>query len=86
MKSKCSSCPFGGNGDPELRESVISRNLLNQSQICHHPTLSGKAETHLCRGARDVQLVWLYRLGFIEQPTDRAFSEAAVKRGRDIHD
>jgi SAM-dependent methyltransferase len=37
---------------PLIDNSVCSR-ILEASQICHHPRLSGKKETNLCRGARD---------------------------------
>jgi hypothetical protein len=79
MKRKCVTCPFGPNGDPLIRRGVESR-LFKGSQQCHHPLLSGKTETHLCRGARDEQLTILYRVGFIEAETDEAFA----KRSREL--
>jgi hypothetical protein len=80
MKSKCASCPFGANGDPELAANVLNRTLFQSSQICHHPRLHGKRETHLCRGQRDEQLVLLQRMGLIEDATDAAFE----KRSREL--
>lgn len=73
MPAKCASCPFNDSGDIELRNKVIERTSLNASQICHHPRLINKKETHLCRGARDMQLTILYRLGLIPEPTDESF-------------
>jgi hypothetical protein len=81
MTAKCASCPFGENGDVELRNRVMERTILNASQICHHPRLYGKKETHLCRGARDEQLTILHRLGWIPEATDAAFAEASRRAG-----
>jgi hypothetical protein len=75
MKQQCATCPFGPNGDPRTCSGVIERSVrLNSSQICHHPSLHGKRETHLCRGARDLQLKLLTAFGAISAPTDEAFS------------
>lgn len=82
MSSMCVTCPFRPGGDVELQNRVLSRTLLNASQICHHPRTHGKRETHLCRGARDVQLTILHRLGMIAEPTDAAFAEASEKHLR----
>lgn len=78
MKAKCSTCPFAN--DPELAQAVLDRTLFQSSQICHHPALHGKKETHLCRGQRDVQLELLARMGMIDAPTDEAFT----KRSREL--
>jgi hypothetical protein len=75
MKKRCVSCPFNPDGDAILRESVLSRTLFQSSQLCHHPILSRRKETHLCRGQRDVQLELLARMGMIEAPTDEAFEK-----------
>ena len=79
MAAKCESCPFREGGDMELRNRVMERTVLQASQICHHPRLHGKKETHLCRGARDEQLTILFRLGMLPEPTDRAFAEASAR-------
>ncbi len=80
MPAKCKTCPFGPNGDPQLAHAVLDRTLFQSSQICHHPVLKKKKETHLCRGQRDEQLVLLHRMGWIEEPTDEAFT----KRSREL--
>ena len=77
MAEKCASCPFREGGDIELRNRVMERVNISSSQICHHPRLHGKKETHLCRGARDEQLTILYRMGLIPEPTDAAFAETS---------
>ncbi len=76
MKSRCTSCPFNPKGDRQVRAMVEARSLKEGSQICHHPRLYGKKETHLCRGARDHQLVIFHRLGIIKSATDRAWAAA----------
>lgn len=78
MQKKCSSCPFredtdGKCNDPKLVERIKKDVLQEASQICHHPRLSDKEETHLCRGARDFQLQIFHRIGFLETPTDLAW-------------
>jgi hypothetical protein len=79
MAEKCASCPFREGGDKELANRVLARTILQASQICHHPALYGKKQTHLCRGARDEQLTILHRMGLIPEPTDRAFMEASER-------
>lgn len=79
MAEKCASCPFREGGDIELRNRVLGRTILQASQICHHPRLHGKKQTHLCRGARDEQLTILYRMGLIPEPTDAAFEETSKR-------
>jgi hypothetical protein len=56
--------------------------IIEASQICHHPLLSGKKETHICRGARDFQLEIFYRLGVIDSPTDEAWKQHSLKNKR----
>lgn len=72
MNSKCWSCPFVI--DLSLSHQIMNR-CLESSQVCHHPRLSGKKETHLCRGARDYQLEIFHRLGIISEPTDESWSK-----------
>lgn len=84
MQSQCASCPFREGGDIALRNAVMARTTLNASQVCHHPRLHGKKETHLCRGARNQQLTILFRLGLIEAETDAAFAEASRRAGVSI--
>jgi hypothetical protein len=78
MKAKCATCPFrtderGRHVCPDVTNRVMQRIVSEASQICHHPQLLGKQETHLCRGARDFQLDIFHRLGVIDAPTDAAW-------------
>lgn len=78
MRSKCATCPFREDVDgvnTELAATVLNR-IMEASQVCHHPVLYGKKQTHLCRGARDVQLQIFYSLGVIEAATDEAWDKA----------
>jgi hypothetical protein len=80
MKEQCGTCPFlkdkcGRFPDPKLVASIEARILTKASQICHHPSLHGKRQTHLCRGARDFQLMIFHRLGVLAEPTDKAWEE-----------
>lgn len=74
-KKMCPSCPFRETGDRELADKVLNRTLFQASQICHHPVLKGKKEHSICRGARNVQLLLLYRIGWIEAATDASFEK-----------
>ncbi len=74
MAKRCKTCPFNADGDSELRERIMAR-LFKVSQTCHTTGVAlGKQDTHLCRGARDWQNEMLFRLGFLEAPTDAAWA------------
>jgi hypothetical protein len=82
MKAKCATCPFGPNGDRLIEQAVTETMVrMEGSQICHHPVLKGKRETHLCRGARDLQLRLLAAFGVIDDATDEAFTAKGRKLG-----
>lgn len=72
MRMKCRTCPFKRDHEDSVRQAV-SRKLLSATQLCHHPRLHGKTETHICRGARDEQLTLMHRMGIIPKPTDAAW-------------
>lgn len=78
MKRKCSSCPFHEEHKEQrqIADMVRERCITEASQICHHPRLHDKKETHLCRGARDFQQQIFHRLGVISAPTDEAWEKA----------
>jgi hypothetical protein len=76
MKAQCATCPFREDERTSKLVSDLKTQVLTRaSQLCHHPALSGRPETHLCRGARDFQLMIFYRLGFLSEPTDKAWEE-----------
>ena len=81
MKKQCKTCPFnkdnrGRYQDPKLVDRIKRDVLSEASQICHHPVLTNKLETHLCRGARDFQLQIFHRIEFLEEATDEAWERA----------
>lgn len=81
---KCPTCPFGENGDSGLRAMVETRVMTEASQTCHSTGVAhGRPDTHICRGARDYQLMLFFRMGFISAPTDAAWAAkwAEVKSG-----
>lgn len=75
MKKRCKTCPFNENGGT-VRAMVELRVITEASQICHHPRLQGKKENKICRGGRDYQLKVFYQIGWIGEPTDKAWEEA----------
>lgn len=84
MQKQCATCPFltdskGRYPEPMLVNRIQQQCLTQASQICHHPRLTGKPETHLCRGARDYQIEIFYRLGILEASTDDAWGAIAQK-------
>ena len=84
----CSTCPFReGSPYEHLREHLTKSALTLNSRICHS-TGSDNAVNHetgkppaICRGARDVQLEHLHRLGLISVPTDAAYAAACKALG-----
>lgn len=82
MPVRCKSCPFNKGGCQEVRETVMARIMTMASQTCHSTGAAhGRPDTHLCRGARDVQLKVFCGLGVIKEPTDAAWAEACVQIG-----
>jgi len=84
MPSQCPTCPFrtDAKGKP-LNASLMAAvqlRCLSANQICHHPRLTGKPETHLCRGARDWCITIFHRMGVLDEPTDAAWARALKNR------
>lgn len=79
-KSMCSTCPFRPDGWTEVRPLLEQRALTERTPICHS---TGKAlkldngerlKAHACRGARNLQLEFFHRIGFLSAPTDAAWA------------
>jgi hypothetical protein len=78
--NKCATCPWqAGSPYADLREQLEERALGHESRVCHSTgsnnainRQTGKPEM-ICRGARDVQLHMLWRLGFLSEATDAAW-------------
>jgi hypothetical protein len=78
-KRMCATCPWREDGPySNLRETLTTSALGQASRICHSTGSNainyrtGKPE-RLCRGARDEQLQFFVRLGFLPEPTDAAW-------------
>lgn len=79
MRVQCATCPF--RGVSELRRTVEAR-LMKVSQTCHSTgAMDGKPDTHICRGARDLQLTFLHRIGFLPEPTDECWNQKVQELG-----
>lgn len=67
---RCSTCPFNEDGCIEIRNVVMQRIMeLQTSQLCHHTD-----NTTLCRGARNWQKQIFYRLGFLDDESDKTWN------------
>lgn len=79
MPAQCKTCPFWDDGYAEVRGLLMLRSLGEATPICHSTgdkPLTNKPvfkDSHLCRGARDFQIRFFHRIGFIESPTDEAW-------------
>lgn len=69
LKKPCATCPFKKNRNGilqnvELVNIVVQRNLFNSQQMCHHPWLNNKKETHRCKGYFDYAEEIYKRIGY----------------------
>src|SRR4051794_31621422 len=81
MEKHCATCPFHAAGWTHVRELLTSR-AMQAAPICHstgsRALKKGKdwiKQAHVCRGARNLQLDMMFRLGVIKAPTDAAWAE-----------
>lgn len=85
MKKQCSTCVFAKNEDGSWLNPVLAKlvegRMWSCSQVCHHPSLFGRRETHLCRGTRDRHIEIFHRMGFLEEPTDAAWEAKRKELG-----
>lgn len=91
----CLTCPFRkGSEYSFLQETLTHLALTDGSRICHSTgsnnainKWTGKKEK-LCRGARDMQLKAFYAIGFLTEPTDKAWAdkvrELELKHGKEM--
>jgi hypothetical protein len=78
--NKCSTCPFAQSHEQAiaLQSTIIARMFQDGgSQICHGTEGPNREPRSFCRGARDHMLTLFYRMGFIDEATDKAWD---VKR------
>lgn len=83
MPVQCSTCPFRDGGWTYLRPLLVQRAISDGTPICHSTGLAltkrVRGRAHLCRGARDLQLMIFHRIGFIEARTDEAWDKKCVE-------
>jgi hypothetical protein len=83
----CATCPWReGSPHADLIPLLEASAIGQASRICHSTGQSifygktGKPE-RLCRGARNVQLHFLHRIGFLPEPTDAAWTRKCREMG-----
>ena len=73
----CSTCPFLDTGWTHVRPLLIDRALTEASPICHSTgkdaLVKSQGPAQICRGARDLQIQFFYRIGFLDAPTEEAW-------------
>ena len=84
MSKQCTTCPWKSDRDRlELTAeemAMLTKMVLSEANIrCHHAAFSGKAETKICRGARNLQLKVFHSLGVLDEPTDACWSATLSK-------
>lgn len=85
MKAKCDTCPFREGGWQHVAPLLVERATSEATPLCHSTgenALVPKIGTAmLCRGARDVQLLFFHRIGFIAEPTEEAWAVKCEELG-----
>lgn len=83
----CATCPFRpGSPYADLAPTLAASAITEASRICHSTGSSainyrtGKPPA-LCKGARNVQIDFLYNLGFLTATTDEAWSARCREMG-----
>lgn len=83
----CATCPWrSGSPYAHLREQLQDSALREGSRICHSTGSNAINErtgkpSAICRGARQEQLKFFHRMGFISKPTDAAWVAKAKQLG-----
>lgn len=88
VHAQCDSCPFKQDSEYSCLKAFLAASSINEtSRICHSTgnnnginRRTGKPPM-LCRGARDYQLQFFHRIGFIEEPTDGAWEKRCKELG-----
>lgn len=85
-KTMCGTCPFRDGSPYEYLRTDLAISAITESRIYHSTGSSAINEDtgvpdHLCRGARDLQLIMMRAKGFTESATDEAWNDAREKYG-----
>ena len=74
---QCPTCPFRDTGWTHVRPLLTERALTGATPICHSTgkdaLVKSQGPYQLCRGARDLQIQYMYRLGVLDAPTEEAW-------------
>ncbi len=85
-KTMCKTCPFRAGSPYAHLEPTLREAAMTEGRICHSTgsnainKKTGKP-SHLCRGARQIQLQLMHRLKVIAAPTDAAWNAKRVQMG-----
>lgn len=83
----CATCPFRDGSKYEYLRIGLSLSAATEAtRICHSTGSNAINErtslpSHVCRGARDLQLELFASMGFLAEPTDEAWNEKRVEIG-----
>lgn len=86
LPEMCGTCPWRpGSPHANLIDALTESALTDASRICHSTGsngLNGRTgkPKRLCRGARNVQLAYMFALRVIDAATDEAWARAWAKR------
>lgn len=74
----CAPCPFLDTGWTHMRPLLTERALTGTTPICHSTggkdaLVKSQGPAQICRGARDLQIQFFYRIGFLEAETEEAW-------------
>jgi hypothetical protein len=89
LPDKCATCPYRKGGLEHLRPVLQLRAHLMGTPLCHStgPTaITSKRKTRsphhfACRGARDAQIKFFHKMGFLAEPTDACYHARLVEVG-----
>lgn len=79
-KTQCNSCPFLDDGlelSPAYMAEIYTYLARGYNHLCH----SDSTNNNVCLGGRQWQLDYLYKKGWIMQPTNWALEQAMNKAG-----
>lgn len=86
-KRMCATCPWRtGSPHANLAPILLQSAMTRASRICHSTGSNainentGKPEA-ICRGARNVQLKMFVAMGFLAEPTDKAWAGKCSELG-----
>ena len=81
----CATCPFSDTGWTHVRPLLTERALTAATPICHSTgkdaLVKSQGPRQLCRGARDLQIQFFYRIGFLDAPTEEAWEAKRLEFG-----